>query len=230
MQGADLPQLTVPLAEPANPPSLLRSLLGGRARTPSPPRPPEGSDSPVLQALTSGMRQLQELQAQAMSRMPASTPSELVKPGTTTLSPLPEATTTADSALKFQDWVEVTGAAMADVSEQSSLWWSSLTKVVESAYSRWLAATPLERLGIDVVGAKELTEGRWVRVNARVATMLLGSMHEDLKMDMVSRRISQSCPMMMYRLYTYFQPGGPAERSSPSSSKPWRLLQKRGTG
>ncbi|CAE7305023.1 unnamed protein product [Symbiodinium microadriaticum] len=134
------------------------------------------------------------------------------EPGTTTLSPLPEATTTADSALKFQDWVEVTGAAMADVSEQSSIWWASLTKVVEDAYSRWLAATPLERLGIDVVGAKELTEGRWVRVNARVATMLLGSMREDLKMDMVARRISQSCPLMMYRLYTYFQPGGPAER------------------
>ena len=212
MRGTDIPQTAVPLAEPTNPPSLLRSLLGGRARTPSPPRPPEGSDSPVLQALTSGMRQLQDLQAQAMSRMPASAPSELVKPGTTTLSPLPEATTTADSALKFQDWVEVTGAAMADVSEQSSIWWSSLTKVVESAYSRWLAATPLERLGIDVVAAKELTEGRWVRVNARVATMLLGSMREDLKMDMVSRRISQSCPLMMYRLYTYFQPGGPAER------------------
>ncbi|OLP94859.1 hypothetical protein AK812_SmicGene23091 [Symbiodinium microadriaticum] len=157
------------------------------------------------------MRQLQELQAQALARGSSAT-NELVKPGTTTLSQLPAATSTAESALKFQDWVEVTGAAMADVSEQSSAWWASVTRAVEDAYNRWLAATPLERLNITVNGAKELTEGRWVRVNARVCTMLLGCMQDDIKMDMVSRRISQSCPLMMYRLYTYFQPGGPAER------------------
>ena len=207
------PQSSAPglAADPQPQPGLFRTLLGGRTRTPSPPPTLQGG-SPVLDALTSGMRQLQELQAQALARGPTTASSELVKPGTTTLSQLPEPTSTAESALKFQDWVEVTGAAMADVSEQSATWWASVTKVVEDAYNRWLAATPLERLNITVTGAKELTEGRWVRVNARVSTMLLGCMQDSVKMDMISRRISQSCPLMMYRLYTYFQPGGPAER------------------
>ena len=207
------PQSSAPglAADPQPQPGLFRTLLGGRARTPSPPPTLQGG-SPVLDALTSGMRQLQELQAQALARGSTTATSELVKPGTTTLSQLPEATSTAESALKFQDWVEVTGAAMADVSEQSAAWWASVTKVVEDAYNRWLIATPLERLNITFTGAKELTEGRWVRVDARVSTMLLGCMQDDIKMDMVSRRISRSCPLMMYRLYTYFQPGGPAER------------------
>ncbi|OLP98923.1 hypothetical protein AK812_SmicGene18592 [Symbiodinium microadriaticum] len=139
-------------------------------------------------ALTTGMRQNQELQAQALSRSPEYPANELVKPGTTTLNPLPEATSTAESALKFQDWVEVSGAAMADVSEQSSEWRGSVTKVVEEAYTRWLSATPLERLNITVVGAKELNEGRWIRVNARVATMLLGSMQEDVKRSLLADR------------------------------------------
>ena len=205
-----VPPSTMP-AEPQ--PGLLRSILGGRPRTPSPPPAATTvTESPVLEALATGMRQLQELQAQALARGSSSPTGESVKPGTTTLTPLPEVSTTAESALKFQDWVEVTGAAMADVSEQSSLWWGALTRVVEEAYARWLSATPLERLNVSLNGARELTEGRWVRVNARVANMLLSCMQEEIRMDMVSRRISQSCPMIMYRLYTYYQPGGPAER------------------
>ena len=179
--GSEGQQQIPPSSNSTSQPGLLRSLLAGRARTPSPTPSPTSSASPVLQALTTGMRQNQELQAQALSRSPEYPANELVKPGTTTLNPLPEATSTAESALKFQDWVEVSGAAMADVSEQSSEWRGSVTKVVEEAYTRWLSATPLERLNITVVGAKELNEGRWIRVNARVATMLLGSMQEDVK-------------------------------------------------
>ena len=76
------------------------------------------------------MKQLQELQVQAMSRTPAST-SESVKPGTLVLAELPDVRGGAQSALLFQDWVEVASSVMGDVSEQSgcmvevsdAFWW-----------------------------------------------------------------------------------------------------------
>ena len=38
-------------------------------------------------------------------------------------------------------------------------------------------------------------------------------MPNDLKADMVSRRCTQDCVRMLYRLYTHYQPGGSAERT-----------------
>ena len=43
--------------------------------------------------------------------------------------------------------------------------------------------------------------------------MLLSSMVEELKGDMVARRCTQNCVRMMFRVFTYYQPGGSAERT-----------------
>ena len=134
----------------------LRGLIGGgRARSETPPpvdRPlPE---SPMLETIAKGMKQLQELQVQAMSRTSAST-SEWVKPGTLVLAELPDVRGGAQSALLFQDWVEVASSVMGDVSEQSGAWWKSVMLLVESAYVRWLNATPLERLSIGPEGTQQ---------------------------------------------------------------------------
>ena len=92
-------------------PGLLRSWWEGRGRSVSPPprtEPPETAGSPVLDALARGVQQLQELQLQALAKASMSTTStDVVKPGSVTLLPMPEARTGADSAVMFQDWVEV---------------------------------------------------------------------------------------------------------------------------
>ena len=161
----------------------------------------------MLETIAKGMKQLQELQVQAMSRTSAST-SESVKPGTLVLAELPDVRGGAQSALLFQDWVEVASSVMGDVSEQSGAWWKSVMLLVESAYVRWLNATPLERLSIGPEGTGDLVEGRWSRLNARVSSMLLAAMSSELKADMLSQRISQNAPKMVFRLFTWFQPGG----------------------
>ena len=120
--------------------------------------------------------------------------------------------TTATAALEFQDWLEVAGSVMADVSEQSSQWWASVVAMVSKTYATWLSATPLERLQIGTVGSERLCEGRWVRVNARVSAMLLNAMGDDLKKEMISQRLTQDTPRMLFRLHTLYQPGGGAER------------------
>ena len=195
--------------------SLLRSLLGPRVRTPSPVGPPrQGGESSILEALTKGVQQLQELQAQALTKGEAPPTIEVVKPGTVALPLLPDLKKgdAAGSALKFQDWLEISSSILADVSEHSGQWWEQILQMVGTTYGRWLAATPLERLQITPAGETSLCSGRWIRVNARIASMILTSMGDELKADAVAQRITQSVPRMVFRLFTVFQPGGSAER------------------
>ena len=195
----------------------VRSFLGpsrARSETPPPrttPTTAAGQDeSPVMNAVLKGVQQLQELQAAAMTR--TQTPAaEVIKPGTTTLAQLPDLVPGAETAMKFQDWLELTTAVMCDVSEQSSLWWRKVLEEVETTYKRWLASTPLERLSLAPQG-DGLAADRWTRLNARVSAMVLASMSKDLQADMVAHRISTSTVRMLYRLHTLFQPGGSHER------------------
>ena len=190
----------------------LRSLLPRpRSQTPPPPRTPPAAESPTVEALARGMQQLQELQLQALQRghEPG---NEVIKPGTTTLTALPTLVGGAESALQFQDWIEVTTAVMYDISEQSGVWWKEVQALVDKAYQSWLAATPLERLAISPAGAEEVCSQRWTRLNARVAAMLLAAMNEDQRADMISHRLSTNSVRMLFRLYVLYQPGGSLER------------------
>ena len=200
-----------------NPPGLLRSWWGGRPRSQSPPPRTTSKDQPenhTLDVLSKGIQQLQELQAQALAKgHTASGSTELVKPGTSALAPLPELTAGCDAALAFQDWLEIASSVLSDVSELSGWWWKAVMEVVTRAYEAWLRATPLERLNIYPSGEDHLMEGKWSRLNARVASMLLGAMSVEMKGEMVAQRISQSTIHMIYRLHTLYQPGGSAERA-----------------
>ena len=201
-------------APEAEGPGLLRSWWEGRPRSTTPP-PKVASDpqgSPVLDALTRGVQQLQELQMQAMAKATTTTGAETVKPGTISLTAMPETKDGAESALTFQDWLEISSSTMSDISEASGTWWNGVLAQVEMIYEKWLAATPLERLNIEPTNTDEWTTGRWTRVNARAATMILTAMPEQLRLDMVARRSAQNCVKMMFRAYTHYQPGGGAER------------------
>ena len=126
---------------------------------------------------------------------------------------MPELTAGCDAALAFQDWLEIASSVLSDVSELSGWWWKEVMEVVTRAYEAWLKATPLERLNISPSGADHLMGGKWSRLNARVASMLLSAMSAEMKGEMVAQRISQSTIHMIYRLHTLYQPGGSAERA-----------------
>ena len=166
----------------------------------------------MLEALTRGVQQLQELQAQALSKASSPSAAEVVKPGTVSLSPMPELKEGADAARTFQDWVEVSYSVMSDISEGSAVWWGGVLHQVEQTYGEWLVASPLEKLSIEPKNTEQWIAGRWTRVNARGSSMLLASMPAELRTEMVSRRYTQDCVKMMFKAYTAYQPGGSAER------------------
>ena len=185
-------------------PGMLRSWWDKHARSTTPPPKAAAApnpEAPVLEALARGVQQLQELQMQAMSRSSHGV-QEQVKPGTMSLTPMPEAADGTETALSFQDWLEVSSSVMSDISESSATWWQGVIGAVEQVYVRWLIASPLEKLTIEPVSTEQWCTGRWLRVNARGSSMLLAAMPSDLKGDMVSRRCTQDCVRMLYRLYT----------------------------
>ena len=175
--------------QPPEPRGLLRSLLGGarqRTPSPSPQSPVPQPESPMIEAIARGMQQLQQLQAQALTKG-TSSQSESLKAGTTSLTQLPDHKGGAEASLRFNDWLEITTTAMTDVSERSGQWWSAVLMVVRAAYGRWLSASHLERLTIQPEGMDDLCRDPWSRMNARACTMLLGAMPQELKGDMVAQ-------------------------------------------
>ena len=179
--------------------------------------PQTWNQSPELvSALANSVRQLQELQQSALKGAHATTESsptspEAVKPGVTTLSPLP-LESEPEAPLLFQDWVHVTGGVAMDLSDSSGEWWGRLVEEIQKAYARWQSASPLERAAIQP-DTTRVDLPKWVRVNARFATMLMTVLPAGLKADVISRGSATSSLHILFRMFLAFQPGGGAERT-----------------
>ena len=201
----------------------------GAARPPTPPPasseipvhtetipvggPSGGDPKNVLETLAQGMQQLQDLQLQAMKRtnLVDETP-EVVKTATVTLPEL-QPPLTETSGLQLQDWLVQVTTLMQDLSSGSGDWWEQVREKVAETYATWLSATPLERLQVSPGDYDRLASGKWTRVNARACALMMQSFSEVVKADLIARRSTQSAVMVLFRLYTTYQPGGAAERA-----------------
>ena len=176
-------------------------------------QPPTGSSNEILEALTQGMQQLQDLQMKAMKKDTDNGDSpEVVKTATVNLPELrPPLGETC--GLVLQDWLVQVTTATQDLSATSGDWWEQVREKVAETYSLWLEATPLERLQVMPADHQKLSSGRWMRVNARACALMMQSFAEVVKADLIARRSTQSAVMVLFRLYTTYQPGGAAERA-----------------
>ena len=102
------------------------------------------SGNPVLDAVLVGVQQLQTLLAQAFKEKRDDNP-EVVKPGITTLPKL-AVPNPASGSLEFQDWLDLVRGLMSDLSDSSTLWWSSVMQLAGHAYAQWSVSSPLDRL------------------------------------------------------------------------------------
>ena len=136
---------------------------------------------------------------------------EAVKPGTTTLPLLPEPRPET-SPVDIMDWLELIATPLSDLSDGSAIWWRKVRKEASRAYDLWANASPLEKLSIMPEITEELEGGKWSRVNSRAASMVLLSLPDSVKTEMVARRLTSSTTSLIYRLMTLYQPGGEAEK------------------
>ena len=167
------------------------------------------SQADLMGLLAAGMRQLQDAQTKALERKLASEEPELVKPGVSTLPAL-KAPDPSTSPMEVQDWLQLLQAPMADLSDSSHDWWMQVQELASEGYRQWSNATPMERLAMKPPRNKAL--GKYARLNSRAASMLLTSLDETVRADLVARRSTQSASQIIYRVLTLYQPGGEAEK------------------
>ena len=122
------------------------------------------------------------------------------------LPPLPQSA----NSLNFGDWLVIVEPIMGDISYSSGIWWNLVMDGVRRAYESWLKEDPLGRLRVQVEIDPKVS--LWPRTEKRATNMLLQSLPEKLRVEIVSSR-RLSTHQIMFRLFCLFQPGGQNERS-----------------
>jgi hypothetical protein len=77
---------------------------------------------------------------------------------------------------------------IADLSATSEVWWSLMVKSAEQWYQKHMMMSPLDRVQHEVQPPPEVTLEKWSRLERRTASMLLQSVPEVVKEELVSAR------------------------------------------
>eukprot|EP00439_Symbiodinium_sp_Y106_P008027 s10981_g1.t1 len=154
-----------------------------------------------------GMQQLQKAQLdhfEKAERKREDEAPEQCKPGTTSLPSL-QSPSGNESAVALQDWIEVIDGPLRDISDSSSWWWDAVKERAQESYRKWVALGPPT--------ADDLEKGKFSRLSARTAGMMLQAMTESVRTEMVARAITRSPVALLFRLCTMYQPGGESEKA-----------------
>ena len=136
---------------------------------------------------------------------------ELVRSGQLELPRLPE--WSADSApLDLGDWFIMIEPVMGDLSPTSHLWWQLVMEEARGWYGNHQSLSPLDRVSHKPSASGQLQEARWSRLERRASSLLLASLPDSQKEEMVATK--NLTPLaMVARLMTVYQPGGLSEKA-----------------
>ena len=110
---------------------------------------------------------------------------EIVKPGLAELPRLPELS--QNSAIDVGDWLHGLHNHMGDLSNSSSQWWNEVMGCLTKFYEAYLAASHVGKLALRAVDyeTSELKDDKWSRVDKRAASMILASVLEGVKAELL---------------------------------------------
>ena len=168
-----------------------------------------GDQPGLVGMLAAGIQQLQQAQLNMMNQKVGQ--PEQVKPGIAALPAL-DPPGAEDSPVVIQDWMELIDGPMRDLSDGSGAWWEAVKSEVSLRYAKWVASTPYQRLAMQGPSGMDLDDGRYARVNARAAGMLLAALAPEVRRDLVARQCTRSAVKIVYRLYVQYCPGGESEK------------------
>ena len=154
---------------------------GGAQRTPTTTVPVKTTSERLLETLAEGMQQLQKAQLdhfEKAERKREDEAPEQCKPGTTSLPSL-QSPSGNESAVALQDWIEVIDGPLRDISDSSSWWWDAVKERAQESYRKWVALGPYERLALKPPTADDLEKGKFARLSARTAGMMLQAIRKD---------------------------------------------------
>ncbi|CAE7386892.1 RE1, partial [Symbiodinium sp. KB8] len=141
--------------------------------------------------IADGMAQLQAAMIKQLDKGAEGDRSpEQVKPGTTAL-PLLKEVAAETACVDVMDWLEMIDGPMSDLSDSSAGWWRAVMSEANPAYGIWTQAAPLDKLSI-APDPTNLENGKFSRLNSRAAAMIIASLHDSVKQEVVARSCSNS--------------------------------------
>ncbi|CAE7364775.1 RE1, partial [Symbiodinium sp. KB8] len=143
----------------------------------------------LLGVIATGMRQLQEVQLRQLEKR--SDVPEVVKPGISSLPTLSQPGQDT-SPVDIQDWLEEAGSVMTDLSDSSWEWWLQVKDYAEEHYKKWVRSTPMEKISLAMPKNASLEQGRYGRVNARAAGMVLAALSPEVKSEMITKKVANT--------------------------------------
>ena len=164
-----------------------------------------GANERVLTAMAKGIETLLQNQSSKGER------PETVKPGITELPILPPYTPETGS-IDLINWVTHITPIMEDLSDSSSLWWSSMLKQVMEWYAKYSVAAPLERVQMLPVGSAISTKPEWARVERRATAMMLSAIPGTLKEEVIAVG-GVNTVNLLAKLFSTYQPGNRQEKA-----------------
>ena len=156
----------------------------------------------LLATMARGIEALLQQQQQQGSR--ADRP-ETVKPGITDLPRLPEYQPTTGS-IDLLNWLTHIQPIMQDLSDTSYAWWEGTLQDTLSWYTKYSAASPLERLQLKPSSSQELHHPEWARMERRATAMMLSAVPQAVREEVIAMGSVTSLALLC-KLYAVYQPG-----------------------
>ena len=115
------------------------------------------------------------------------------------------------SSVDFGDWLYLIEHVMSDLSTSSAEWWATVVQDAQDFYEKYQAADQFSRLSMKPTASPALSEAKWVRLDRRGATILLGATPEDIKKELVATRTRTTLEVLS-RLMVIYRPGSALEK------------------
>ena len=111
------------------------------------------------------------------------------------------------------DWLTVIGPSLRDLSAQASQRWSEVIDAAHLYYSKWLESGPVDRLLMRPERPTRFDSGAFMRVEQRAVALLLKTIPQHIREDVVATRRLTTIDIIG-TILTTFQPGGLRERTA----------------
>ena len=111
----------------------------------------------------------------------------------------------------LSDWLVLIEPIMADLTSTSGEWWNQLIRECQEWYADHLQLQPLDRVADDPIPSKELTVGKWLRLERRASTLLLMAIPGEQREELISAKRLTAMKIICHMMVLY-QPGGLAEK------------------
>ena len=197
--------------EPTRPGDVRSSVTTAPSATPHPlgPTSTQGPSTDPFDMLAKGMAQLQSAMAASMTSK--SSEPEQVKPGISELPRLPELSET--SCIDIGDWIHALQCPMGDLSNSSAAWWQEVLLCLDRFYQAYLRSSNLTKLSLrpESFASAVVKEDKWSRVDKRATSMLLASLPESVRTEILASRLTGAL-QVLGRVMVLYRPGSTAER------------------